>query len=619
MFKLNLTFSVSTIYGDIDNIKTPIAIASSVNEIFPPLATAAGVNSTTTSQANWTLSTRATAYLLYASIDNFTTKLTGFDGLNVGNVTTYPISGIPVNTTVKYKLKATDGAETSGYSNPITSGTLPEPPSVSSASSITNTGFTANWSTVTGITDFKLYVYNNLGVVLDDYNGIAVTGVSQAVTGLTSGGNYTYKLISVGAYGDSALSSAQPVSTTVSAPTANSPSLVTVSGFTANWSTVTGATYLFYAYDSSGVVLGDYNGIAVVGTSIPVTGQSADTLNSFKVKAVINGNQSVFSNTQGPFYTLPATPTVSAESSVTASGFTANYSAGANRLYVYDNLGAVLSLYNGITVAGTSQAVTGLSELSNYTYKVSKVSHSQESALSSAESVTTEALPPGITFRYLFNEGSGSTSVNSANPGNNNATLDGTWSTNSLGQPIFIKTNGNIFYAVETPNIFAQITSKATYFISFRNPPQGDSVIYSPEVPAGLRFNSAAASPMTFFVMINDWADIWYYAESDPFDTNIFTDKLIIAYSIDLDNDTLKMALKRNSGAVEEVVLHANPNANDHAGEADLTPLENIMHYQHQFLGGTGSNCQIAEAIIYYDTSMTVEEMAEVISAMKST
>jgi hypothetical protein len=353
--KLVVTFSVNTIYGPIENLSIALGSQSTetpVTEIFPPLALDGEAINSTSVQANYTKSLNATNYLLFASEDNFATHLDGFNGLDVGDLQTYTITGSSGNTEISYRLKATNGIITSEYSNIKKIKTLPPVPEVLPATSITSSGFTANWEEMEGITDFLFYAYDSDDIVLDDYNGISVTGTSYVVSGLDPAMDYSYNLKAVNDSGYSGLSDSEPVQTIVDAPETNSPSSVTATGYTANWSTVPGATYLFYAYDSDDIVLDDYNGISVAGTSQAVTGLTADTQNSYKVKAVINSINSVFSNVEGPFYTLPNAFTPALSFPITTTSGTSG-STETDSVY-----GAVMTLV-GTTISTQASSLGG--------------------------------------------------------------------------------------------------------------------------------------------------------------------------------------------------------------------------------------------------------------------
>ena len=92
-----------------------------------------------------------------------------------------------------------------------------------------------------------------------------------------------------------------------------------------------------------------------------------------------------------------ATPTVNAASDVTKIYFTANWTAvtgaASYKLDVSTNntFTAILPSYNNLSVAGTSQAVTGLTESTNYYYRVRAVSNAG-TITSNSETITTTTL-----------------------------------------------------------------------------------------------------------------------------------------------------------------------------------------------------------------------------------
>ena len=96
----------------------------------PIFSTSTGL-STTGFTANWGASTGATSYILDVSTSNtFATWVAGFQALNVGNVTTYTVSGLSANTNYYFRVRATNGTcETpnattqnfyTGYCAPVT-------------------------------------------------------------------------------------------------------------------------------------------------------------------------------------------------------------------------------------------------------------------------------------------------------------------------------------------------------------------------------------------------------------------------------------------------------------------------------------------------------------------
>jgi hypothetical protein len=90
-----------------------------------PTATAAtGVTSTSFS-ANWGAVAGATSYFLDVStVNTFASFVTGYSNLTVGNVVTYPVTGLTSGVTYYYRVRATNSCGTSSSSGTITVTTL---------------------------------------------------------------------------------------------------------------------------------------------------------------------------------------------------------------------------------------------------------------------------------------------------------------------------------------------------------------------------------------------------------------------------------------------------------------------------------------------------------------
>ncbi|MCX7861452.1 MAG: hypothetical protein N2449_00455 [Bacteroidales bacterium] len=70
--------------------------------------------------ANWNASNGATSYFIDVSINsNFTSLVPGYSNLNVGNVTSYNITGLSCNTTYYYRVRANNNCGSTNNSNVI--------------------------------------------------------------------------------------------------------------------------------------------------------------------------------------------------------------------------------------------------------------------------------------------------------------------------------------------------------------------------------------------------------------------------------------------------------------------------------------------------------------------
>jgi len=365
-----------------------------------PIATAATVVTTTSFTANWNTVAGAVDYRLDVSTDNFSTFVTGYNNKTVAGLSD-PVTGLTAGTAYSYRVRAVNAGGTSANSNVIAVTTVPSAPVATAATSVSTTTFTANWGAVTGAVDYRLDVSaDGFATFVPGFNNKTVSATNDAVSGLIAGTAYSYRVRAVNTGGTSANSNVTSVTTAPPAPVAIAASAVTTTGFTANWNASTGATS--YRLDVSGdnfaTFVAGYNNKTVSITSDPVTGLSAGTVYSYRVRAVnasgISGNSNVISVT-----TAPAAPVATAATSVTSTGFTANWGSVTGavdyRLDVSaDGFATFVSGYNNKAVSATTDAVSGLTAGSIYSYRVRAVNTGGTSASSNVVAATTAPTSP---------------------------------------------------------------------------------------------------------------------------------------------------------------------------------------------------------------------------------
>jgi len=111
----------------------------------PPTASAASNVLPNSFTANWSSSAGATGYRLDVSTSNtFVNFVPGFDNLDVGNVTSYSVTGLTGGIQYFYRVRAYNGAGTSGNSNVIG---VVLPPACGYAISANQANFSANAGT----------------------------------------------------------------------------------------------------------------------------------------------------------------------------------------------------------------------------------------------------------------------------------------------------------------------------------------------------------------------------------------------------------------------------------------------------------------------------------------
>ena len=132
---------------------------------------------------------------------SFSSFVSGYNNLDVGNVITKSVTGLSANTTYYYRVRVYTCAlsANSSYSTcqTTTSCTTPNAPTISTCSGANTNSFTANWSTVAGATNYYLDVSTNssFSSFVSGYNNLNVGNViTKSVTGLNANTTYYYRV-----------------------------------------------------------------------------------------------------------------------------------------------------------------------------------------------------------------------------------------------------------------------------------------------------------------------------------------------------------------------------------------------------------------------------------------
>jgi photosystem II stability/assembly factor-like uncharacterized protein len=376
-----------------------------------PVATAATLVSTSGFTANWNTISGVPAYFLDVSVDaGFTSFLTGYNNFatSLGSQT---ITGLSDGTTYYYRVRGANFSGTSTNSGSVTTITLPLAPAANAASAITATGFSANWSAVSGASEYRIDVStdNAFSFFVGSYFNQLVSGTSLSISGLTAGTTYFYRVRAANNSGSSTNSSTRSVLTLPAAPVANDAIAITSSTFTAGWNAVSTATgYLIDVSTASNFTsfVTGYNNTSVSGTSLMVTLPVEGTTYYYRVRSVSAAGTSASSNTISTLL-KPSAPVANAATLVAADGFTASWSAapGATGYYLdvsANNFSSLIQPYDNFLLAGTSIAISGLSAGTTYQFRVRSYNATGSSSNSAAISVITIPPAPVTTSSTSF-------------------------------------------------------------------------------------------------------------------------------------------------------------------------------------------------------------------------
>lgn len=353
-----------------------------------------------------------THYLLDVATDAaFTQLVAGYNNLNVGLVTSKSVdTGLSPGTTYYYRLRTANATGSSPDSpSPVSVTTVPPAPSLSAATAISGTGFTANWNAAAGATEYRLDVstHNGFTSFVPGYNDkiVPASPTSHAVTGLVAGTTYYYRVRAHNSpSGTSGTTGVIEVITLPDPPVSAAATQIGQVVFTANWGAVTGASHYFLDVSTDALFSAlstGYSDLQVTGLSQSVTGLTESTTYYYRVRAANASGSSANSSTI-TVLTGPPAPVATAATTVGQTSFTATWGAVAGATgYKVDvatdaTFPSFVAGFQDAAASTTSLNITGLAAGTTYYYRVRATNGTGASNYSNVISQITIPATPAI-------------------------------------------------------------------------------------------------------------------------------------------------------------------------------------------------------------------------------
>jgi hypothetical protein len=345
--------------------------------------------------AQWSWTANATKYYLDVATDNgFTSIVSGYNNLDVGNVLSYAITGLSPATTYYYRVRAS-GCGTSVSSATMNYATSPTPSSIpvviGTSNSNCSNGLQLDWNQVTNASGYYLDISTNssFSSFVSGYNGYDVGYQTNSfyAGGLSSGIIYYYRIRAYNACGTTASSNVISFSISSIGGTASSDQTI-CSGTQPTDLTVANYSSSIIRWEKSNTLgFGSLTSISVASATL--TGTVIGNLTSdayFRAVAKNGSCAEVYSNVvKITVNSLPSTPTVGTITNINCT--TSTGSIVLNDLpsgnWTINQAGTATASYTGSTASYT---VTGLAA-GNYTFTVTNANGCPSSATSS-QSIT---------------------------------------------------------------------------------------------------------------------------------------------------------------------------------------------------------------------------------------
>ena len=285
--------------GD-DGVSLHSTIASAVTSLEMPTGLVAVVLSPSQTVVSWQDNSGAeSAYIIEESSDGFSNW--SQVGSTNSNQTIYSVPGtFAAGTSYYFRIHAISNTNASSQlaTAAAQAPPLPASPIITSVTPLAPTAVALNWIAASGADGYRVEHSSDNGSSWSNAGFVAADRTTFTDANLQSASRYSFRIVALNAFGESAPSNTQAVDTRSLAPTELFASASGASSILLYWSVVTGATGYSLERSNDGLA-----GWSVIATSTPGTTSFADanlptnTAFSYRVRATSLGGDSDYSPT----------------------------------------------------------------------------------------------------------------------------------------------------------------------------------------------------------------------------------------------------------------------------------------------------------------------------------
>ena len=335
--------------------------------------------------AEWNTVLGAGSYVIEVSYDKgFNRLLSNWDRKIINDGVDTTVIGLESGYGYYYRVRSRPNNDNyeSAWSDPLRQYTMPRVPSALDASEIDGYSFTANWSGNGIAGSYLLDVSTSINFVSSSmiHNSLEVYGFSYRVTGLEPVKDYHYRVRSKS--GDLVSENSTIISTrTLLGVPELVDGIVVGNSLTIIWAHVDVDNVKYKLEISSdpdfSMVLEDVSSLLLSGNSHSISGLSYNTYYYYRVRSVLDSDNSLWSVVGGAL-TSPSAPVVTIRN-VTDRSFVLSWiSVSRSSYYELDvsedaNFSSFIGDYGGLRVDGLSISVGGLKSGIRYYYRVRSI------------------------------------------------------------------------------------------------------------------------------------------------------------------------------------------------------------------------------------------------------